>query len=179
MVATLVRLLLLTLMWVALQGTLSVGNVLLGLGFGVAILQLSSPLFDADDPAESRRLSEGGRPLARLWRIFVLLLVFLRELIVSALQMAKYTIQPTLQINPAIIEYPLDVKSGREITVLANLISLTPGTLSLDVSPDNDYLYVHAISVESNDGAEVIADIKGSLEKHVSRALGSREQDLL
>lgn len=174
MVATLVRLLLLTLMWVALQGTLSVGNVLLGLGFGLAILQLSAPLFDADNPVESRRLSEGIRPLARLWQVVVLLLVFLRELIVSALQMAKYTIQPTLQINPAIIEYPLDVTTGREITVLANLISLTPGTLSLDVSPDKDYLYVHAISVETDDGAEVVVDIKESLEKHVSRALGPK-----
>lgn len=172
MVATLVRLLLLTLMWVALQGTLTVGNVLLGLGFGAAILRLSAPLFDPEDPMESRRLSEGVRPLARTWRVFVLLLVFLRELVVSGLQMAKYTIQPTLQINPAIIEYPLDVQTGREITMLANLISLTPGTLSLDASPDCECLYVHAISVESEDGSEVIADIKGSLEKHVHRALG-------
>jgi multicomponent Na+:H+ antiporter subunit E len=174
MVATLVRLLLLVLLWVALQGTLSVGNVLLGLFFGWGILRLSRPLFDAEDPTESRKLRDGVRPLLRIWRIFVLLLVFLRELVVSALQVARYTIQPTLQIYPGIIEYPLDVKTGREITVLANLISLTPGTLSLDVSPECDCLYVHAISVESDDGAEVISDIKGSLEKHVSRALGPR-----
>jgi len=174
MVATLIRLLLLVLLWVALQGTLSVGNVLLGLIFGGGILRLSRPLFDPEDPTESRKLSEGVRPLLRLWRIFVLLLVFLRELVVSALQVARYTIQPTLQIRPAIIEYPLDVKTGREITVLANLISLTPGTLSLDVSPDCECLYVHAISVDTDDGAEVISDIKGSLEKHVSRALGPR-----
>lgn len=174
MVATLVRLLLLTLMWVALQGTLSVGNVLLGLVFGGAILKLSAPLFDVDDPTESRQLSEGVRPLSRLWRVLILLLVFLRELIVSGLQMARYTLQPTLQINPAIIEYPLDVQTAREITVLANLISLTPGTLSLDVSPEGEYLYVHAISVETPDGSEVVTEIKDSLEKHVGRALGPR-----
>jgi multicomponent Na+:H+ antiporter subunit E len=172
MVATLVRLLLLALLWVFLRGTLSVGNVLLGFVFGAGILQLSAPLFDADDPAESRRLREGGRLLVRLWRVLVLFLAFLRELVISALQTARYTLQPTLQINPAVIEYPLDVKTGREITVLANLISLTPGTLSMDVSPDNEYLYVHAISVETSDGAEVVADIKESLEKNVSRALG-------
>ncbi len=177
MVATLVRLLLLTLVWVALQGTLSVGNVVLGMIFGWAILRISEPLFDPEDPTESRRLSEGVRPLSRLWRVFVLLLVFLRELIVSALQVARYTIQPTLQINPAIVEYPLDVTTGREITTLANLISLTPGTLSLDVSPDCQCLYVHAISVDTEDGSDVVADIKGSLEKHVSRALGSRRDD--
>ncbi len=175
MVATLVRLLLLVLLWVALQGTLTVGNVLLGVIFGAAILRVSAPIFDPEDPTESRRLSEGIRPFSRLWRVFVLLVVFLRELTVSALQVARYTIQPTLQIRPAIVKYPLDVQTGREITILANLISLTPGTLSLDVSPDCHCLYVHAISVESDDGAEVIADIKGSLEKHVSRALGPKE----
>jgi len=175
MVATLIRLLLLVLLWVALQGTMSVGNVLLGVIFGAAILRVSTPLFDPEDSIETRRLSEGIRPFSRLWRIVVLFLVFIRELTVSALQVARYTIQPTLQIRPAIIEYPLDVQTGREITILANLISLTPGTLSLDVSPDCHCLYIHAISVETDDGSEVIADIKGSLEKHVGLALGPRE----
>jgi len=177
MVATLVRLLVLTLIWVALQGSLSVGTVLLGVVFSGLILRVSAPLFNPDDPSESRRLGSGIRPLIRAWRVFILLLVFLRELVVSAVEVARYTIQPTLQIHPAIIKYPLDVQTGREITTLANLISLTPGTLSLDVSPDCHCLYVHAISVETKDGAEVIADIKGSLEKHVSRALGPRRSD--
>lgn len=177
MITTAIRLLLLTLMWVALQGTLSVGNVLLGILFGAAILQLSGPLFKEEAPTESGQLRDGIRPLRRLWRVFVLLLVFLREMVTSAFEVAKFTLQPTLQIRPAIIEYPLDVKTGREITMLANLISLTPGTLSLDVSPDCECLFIHAISVESNDGSEVIAEIKGSLEKHVSRALGPRSSN--
>jgi multicomponent Na+:H+ antiporter subunit E len=95
-------------------------------------------------------------------------------MVMSAVQVARSTVQPTLQIRPAIIEYPLDVESAREITVLANMISLTPGTLSMDVSPDRKVLYVHAITVSTDDGSEVIAEIKGSLEKHVKRALGSR-----
>jgi len=176
MVATLVRLLLLTLIWVALQGSLSVGTVLLGLVVGVAILRLSEPLFDQSDPSETRTLRQGVRPIKRLWRVLVLLVVFLRELLVSALEVARYTLQPTLQIQPAIIEYPLDVQTPREITVLANLISLTPGTLSLDVGADRKHLYVHAISVETAHGSEVVEDIKNSLEKHVSLALGPREQ---
>jgi multicomponent Na+:H+ antiporter subunit E len=170
MIAPIVRVLILTLIWVALQGSLSLGTVLLGIVFGAAILRVSRPLFD--DPAEAEPARPGLRPLRRLWRVLVLLAVFLRELIVSALQVARYTLQPTLQIRPAIVEYPLDVQTPREITVLANLISLTPGTLSLDVSPDSKHLYVHAISVYSENGADVIADIKGSLEKHVGRALG-------
>ncbi len=175
MVATSIRIFLLTLVWVALQGTLSVGNVLLGVVFGGVILRVTRPLFDVEDPSESRRFREGGRPLIRTWRVLVLLVVFLRELIISAVQVVRYVLQPTLKIRPAIIEYPLDVQTPREITVLANLISLTPGTLSLDVSPDNTYLYIHAISVETDDGAEVIDEIKSSLEKHVGRALGPSE----
>lgn len=175
MIATIVRLLLLILMWVALQGSLSVGTVLIGLLTAGGILWISDPLFKEEAVTASGSLRRGVRPVMRLYRFLVLLLVFLRELLVSAVQMAWYVIQPTLQIRPAIIEYPLDVKTGREITTLANLISLTPGTLSLDVAPDCQCLYVHAISVETDDGSEVIADIKGSLEKHVSRALGPRE----
>lgn len=175
MTATIVRLLLLLVMWVALQGSLSVGTVLMGLLAAGGILWISDPLFKEEAVTASGSLQRGVRPFARLYRFFVLVLVFLRELLVSAVQMAWYVIQPSLQIRPAIIEYPLDVKTGREITTLANLISLTPGTLSLDVAPDCECLYVHAISVETADGSEVIADIKGSLEKHVSRALGPRE----
>lgn len=174
MLATSIRIFLLTLVWVALQGTISFGNVLLGVVFGWAILRLSRPLFDSGESAESRRLSEGGRPITRTWRVVVLLVVFFREMVMSALQVAWLTLQPTLQIRPAIIEYPLDVQSAREITVLANMISLTPGTLSMDVSPDRKCLYVHAISVSTDDGRDVIAEIKGTLEKHVGRALGSR-----
>jgi multicomponent Na+:H+ antiporter subunit E len=175
MVASAVRLLILVVIWVAMQGHLSVGTVLVGGLFGAAILRISRPLFEGNEASPGGRFREGVRPLRRLWRVFVLLLVFLRELLVSALQVARYTLQPTLQIHPAIIEYPLDVQTPREITMLANLISLTPGTLSLDVSPDRTCLYIHAISVDTDDGAEVIADIKGSLEKHVGRALGPRE----
>ena len=173
MAGSIVRVLILTVLWVALQGSLSLGNLLLGVLFGVAILWLSRPLFERA-PGQDRPSEGPMRPLKRFWRGFVLLLVFLRELVISAAQVTRYVLQPTLQINPAIIEYPLDVQSPREITVLANLISLTPGTLSLDVSPDRSCLYVHAISVSTDDGADVIADIKGSLEKHVGRALGPR-----
>lgn len=174
MVSTVVRLVLLTLIWVALRGALSLGNVLLGLVFAAAILRVSRPLFEVEEGTSSAEGVRGFRPLLRIWRTIVLALVFFRELLVSAVQVARYTLQPTPKIRPAIIQYPLDVETGREITTLANLISLTPGTLSLDVAPDCQCLYIHAISVETDDGAEVISDIKGSLEKHVSRALGPR-----
>jgi multicomponent Na+:H+ antiporter subunit E len=174
MFATFVRVLLLALIWAALQGTFALTTVLLGAVFAGGVLGLTQPLF-ADDVDTPRGI---GRTVQvfftrSAWTV-VLLLVFLRELVVSGVQVAGYTLQPSLQVKPGVVAYPLDVQTDREITVLANLISLTPGTLSLDVSPDRAHLYIHAISVESQEGKTVIRDIKGSLEQYVSRALGPR-----
>jgi multicomponent Na+:H+ antiporter subunit E len=66
-------------------------------------------------------------------------------------------------MNPAIIAVPLDVKTDMEITLLANVITLTPGTLSLDVSNDKKVLYVHAAYVE--DREEFVQDLKNGFEK--------------
>lgn len=168
MLTTIVRILLLTFVWAAMHGSFSPGILLLGALFSGVILYISQPLFNPDEDGSF----SGTRPLRRIWRNLVLGVVFIREVILSALQVVWYVIQPTLTIQPAIIEYPLNVQTDREITVLANMISLTPGTLSMDVAPDRSAIYIHAIMVTTDDGQEVIDGIKSSLEKHVSRALG-------
>jgi multicomponent Na+:H+ antiporter subunit E len=70
---------------------------------------------------------------------------FLKELVLSSVRVAIDVIRPQLTMRPAVISVPLDVTSDAEITLLANLISLTPGTLSVDVSDDRSCLYVHAM----------------------------------
>jgi multicomponent Na+:H+ antiporter subunit E len=170
MIGTFVRTAILTVFWAALQGSFSPGNLVFGVLLSYAIVRFSRPLFDGSEPTE--RISTSVRPLRRLWRFFVMVLVFLRELVVSSLQVAKITVQPSLDIRSGIIKYPLDVTTDREITALSNLITLTPGTMTLDVSRDRSHLYVHTMNVETEGGEEVIADIKGTLEKHVHRGLG-------
>jgi len=169
--ATLVRVLLMTLVWAALQASFSPGTLLLGALFSWVILRISRPLFNRNEPG----VFPASRPIRRIWRNLVLIVVFVREVVLSALQVVWYVIQPTLTIRPAIIEYPLNVQTDREITVLANMISLTPGTLSLDVAPDRSVIYIHAITVSTADGQDVIDEIKSSLEKHIGRALGPDE----
>jgi len=169
--ATLVRVLLMTLVWAALQASFSPGTLLLGALFSWVILRISRPLFNRNEPS----VFPASRPIRRIWRNLVLIVVFVREVVLSALQVVWYVIQPTLTIRPAIIEYPLNVQTDREITVLANMISLTPGTLSLDVAPDRSVIYIHAITVSTADGQDVIDEIKSSLEKHIGRALGPDE----
>ena len=57
-------------------------------------------------------------------------------------------VTPGLSMTPRIIRYPVSGLSPIELTTLANAISLTPGTLSIDVSPDDEWLYVHAMYAE-------------------------------
>ena len=66
------------------------------------------------------------------WLSFIAL--FVKELILSALKVAWLVLQPRINIRPAIIAYPLTVTTDAQITLLANMITLTPGTLSVDVS---------------------------------------------
>ena len=66
------------------------------------------------------------------------------------------------EITPAIVAIPLTAETDAEIAFLANLISLTPGTLSLDVSTDRQVLYIHAIDVK--DIEKLRTDIKSGLE---------------
>jgi len=174
MIATLVRALVLTLIWAALQGSFSIGNLLFGFVLGLTIVLFARPLYASGDDREPTGSSASLRPIRRFWRFVVLVLVFFRELIISSVQVASYIVSPRLQIRSGIVEYPLDVATDLEITALANLITLTPGTMTLDVDPDQKRLYVHSMTVESDDGREVVEEIKNSLEKHVHRALGPR-----
>jgi multicomponent Na+:H+ antiporter subunit E len=90
-------------------------------------------------------------------------------LLLANLRVAADVIAPRLRARPGIVAIPLDAKTDAEITVLANLITLTPGTLSIDVSDDRRTLYVHALFVD--DAASLVRDIKQSLERRVLEAM--------
>ncbi len=85
--------------------------------------------------------------MTRMWRWLVLLGYFVRELILGALNVAWLVVQPRRRPRPAFISYPLTVTTDLQITLLAYLITLTPGTLSVDVSDDRKTLLVHTLDV--------------------------------
>ena len=97
-----------------------------------------------------------------------LILLFGKELILSALRVAWLAVRPTMNIRPAIVAYPLTVTSDAQITLLANMITLTPGTLSVDVSDDRKWLYVHAIDIASKEA--LIGSIAAGFETRILRA---------
>ena len=148
----------LALVWAAITGNFTAVNLLLGaaIGAGTALLLrhwFVSPLV-----------------LRRLRRIAALALLFIRELLVSAVRVAVIVVTPNLRarLRPAIIAFPLSVKSDAEITLLANLITLTPGTLSVDVSEDRRFLHIHVIDL--SDREAFIAGIATGFERQVMEA---------
>jgi multicomponent Na+:H+ antiporter subunit E len=141
--------------WAAATGSFTLPNLLLGAVVAVAALfvvraYVSRPSF-----------------LPRTLRILGLAVTFVRELILSAFRVARLVIRPDVNahIKPAIIAFPLTAKSDAEITLLANLITLTPGTLSVDVSEDRLRLYIHAIHV--TDREAFVRDIADGFERQV------------
>jgi multicomponent Na+:H+ antiporter subunit E len=130
---------LLALAWMALTGDWSVSAAVFSLALGALLLRFARPLG-----------GEGFRRV-RLLRLPGFLLFFLKELVVANLAVAAAVIAPAGRLRPAIVAVPLTVDRDAEIALLANLISLTPGTLSLDVSPDRRTLYVHAMATASPD----------------------------
>ena len=87
---------------------------------------------------------------------------FAKELVLSALKVAWLAVQPQVRLRPAIIAYPLTLVSDLQITILANMITLTPGTLSVDVSEDRKTLFIHAIDVGSRE--RVIGNVAAGFE---------------
>jgi multicomponent Na+:H+ antiporter subunit E len=145
--------LLLALAWGALTGQFYPANLLFGYLLGFLLLWI---IF---------RNQEGQRYFSRVPKIVEFLLFFLRELVVANLRVARTVLSPRLNIKPGVIAVPLDLKTDAEITLLTNLLTLTPGTLSLDVSTDHRILYVH--TMDFADADEFRSQIKDGFERRV------------
>lgn len=142
-----------TLFWLLLTGSLTVLNTLLGLGVSaLALLVLRGQLPEVDFDI-------------RLWPALRLKLLFFRELMRSATRVARLVLSPKMAIAPGVVAVPVSLQRDAEITLLANLITLTPGTLTVDVSEDRRALYVHAL--EADDPEAVKRDIRSGFERAI------------
>jgi multicomponent Na+:H+ antiporter subunit E len=112
-----------------------------------------------------RRFFESRFYLLRVIAVINLLFIFIRELILSNIAVLKVLLKPKLDVRPGIFAYPTVLEEDWQIMVLSNLITLTPGTLVIDVSPDNKILYVHAMDI--GDAEESIDSIKNTFEKAI------------
>jgi multicomponent Na+:H+ antiporter subunit E len=132
--------LLLALAWVVLSGDFTGLNLVVGLMFGYIALLLIEPQVEALQ----------GYP-ARIPRILGFIGFFIKELLMANLKVAFDILTPPWHMKPGVIAMPLEARTELEITMVANLISLTPGTLSLDVSDDRKVLYIHAMFLDDEE----------------------------
>ena len=147
----------LALSWAALVGSFSLPSLLVGFAISYAALWVARPLFGETAYFE------------KVWRCLSLVGLFVYELLVSSLRVVWDVITPAHLSRPGIIAMPLDAKGDGEIFVVAGLISLTPGSLCLDVTPDRKVLYVHAMFVDDPDALR--RQLKDGLERRVIEAL--------
>lgn len=148
---------LLTMIWVFLTGKFVFINFIFGYLLSFFVLWLISR-------------NEKSRKYFKIFpRVIAFIFFFLYELIKANIQVAADVVTPKFYMKPGIVMLPLDVKSNLEITLLANLISLTPGTLSLDVSEDRKVLYVHAMYI--HDKEDFIKNIKNGFERRILNIL--------
>lgn len=129
-----VRALGLALAWIALTGELSVPALAEALGLGLLCALVTAP----------RRKSSLGW-LRRLPQALSLALFFLWELVLSNVRVAGIVVRGERALAPAFVAVPLALEHEGAIALLANLVTLTPGTLSVDVSPDRRTLFVHVL----------------------------------
>lgn len=150
--------LVLALTWAALMGQGTLSALASGFALGFIALWILQPLLGGD-----------RRYFLRVVYGVRLLLLFAWELLVSSLHVAWDVLTPEHRARPALVEVPLDLHSDLGVLLLTNLISLTPGTLSIDVSVDRRRLLVHAMFAEDPD--RIRRDIKGGMERWVREAL--------
>ncbi|GAB5447958.1 Na+/H+ antiporter subunit E [Gymnodinialimonas sp.] len=144
--------------WAALTGDISLPNLLVGFALGSAALFATRPLYPGCD-----------RYFSRATKWVKLVLAFVWELFASSVQVVYDVLTPEHKSRPGIISVPLDTEGEMAILVMTNYISLTPGTLSLDVTEDRKTLYIHAMFAD--DPEEIRRSIKEGVERRVKEAM--------
>lgn len=127
--------LVLLVVWLLLVRSLAVGELLLGTLLAVAIPLLTRGFWEP--------LPHIRRPL----KLARFVLVVLWDIIVANLQVSRLILSFKRQAQPGFIEYPLEVKERLAITLLANTITMTPGTVSTSIRPDGESLLIHALDM--------------------------------
>ncbi|WP_164216255.1 Na+/H+ antiporter subunit E [Virgibacillus sp. YIM 98842] len=144
---------LMAVIWMLLQNSYSIVDFLFGYIIGILIL------------FALRRFLVFDFYFRRVWAFIKLTIIFFKELVLANIDMIKIILKPKMDIKPGIVAIPTQLETDLEITLLAALITLTPGTLSMDFSDDSSLIFVHAIDIDSKE--DTIRNILDSFEKAI------------
>lgn len=139
--------------WFLLQNKVSFGTLLIGL-----ILAILIPMYTVR--AREHRTTM-HKPLLAIQYFFILL----ADIIVSNFNIAAIILMPRKRIQPALIEFPLDISGSVPVTILASTISLTPGTISAELGRDGRSLLIHGLNVQ--DPEATVRQIKQRYERRL------------
>lgn len=143
--------LLMLIVWLLLVHSLSPGHLLLGSALAIAIPLSIRRFWDEQPRVKQHRLL-----LRYALRVF-------GDIIVANLQVAWLIINPRRRMRPAFVEYPLMLEERFAITILANTITLTPGTVSANLRLDGRSLLIHALDV--GDEQDLVEEIRERYER--------------
>lgn len=133
-------------MWVVLNNSFMLGTLLLGLFFGWLIPMVLDPI-----------LLQRTRPW-HPWKLAKLLTIVLWDIIVSNFHVARLNLGPVHKLRPAFLEVPVELQNDTALSVLVSIVSMTPGTISADLSEDKRTLLVHGLDVVDENA--IIQEIK-------------------
>ena len=144
---------LLSLVWVALTGQLNYPNFFFGFFLGFWILWILARTGTLND----------RHYFFKVPKLILFFFFFLYDMIRANLEVTREILTPKLNMTPGIIAYEHQLKSDFEITMLTNLIALTPGTMVLKISPDKRFLFIHSFYLK--DKEKFVERLRNGLEK--------------
>tara|TARA_B110000003_G_C16295518_1_gene396672 strand:- start:95 stop:565 length:471 start_codon:yes stop_codon:yes gene_type:complete len=143
--------LLLFAVWLLLNNTVAPGHIVLATFLAIVIPLITSGMQDSQPSFH--------KPLVTLRYVIMVI----GDIIVANFEVAALVIGPNKKLNPAFIAVPIEIEHELPITILASTVSLTPGTVSAEISEDKQWLYVHVLHMTDKD--ELIALIKQRYER--------------
>lgn len=147
-----------TLLWVLLSGHYSLGNFILGFIFGYMVL-----LFCL------RKNPSFNRYFYKVPTAIHFMAFFIYDLVIANVKVAYDIVTPTHMMKPAVLKVPITLKGDAQIALFGNLITVTPGSLALDVSSDKQWLFVHVMYLE--DEPQQLAQFR-ALETRIKNLVG-------
>jgi len=145
--------LVLAIVWALLMGSIDLPNLIVGFLLGYVVLWLVQPVMGKT--SYFRHVPQAVRFLG----------YFFKELAIANLVVARDVLSPRPRRRPGVVAVPLDARTDAEITFLAMVVILTPGTLVLDVSEDRKTLYVHTMFLDSPE--QTRKEVKDGFERRV------------
>jgi multicomponent Na+:H+ antiporter subunit E len=152
-------------MWIVLTASLDPQELLTGAVCSAFVAAISHGLLFRNGIAEKLNPKRIGYLLAYMPS-------YILAEIKAHIDVIKRILNPRMPINPGIVKVPTVLKTDMGITGLANAITMTPGTLSVEVVEEEPCLYVHWIDVRATEPEKTEAEIAGGFEKYLRRIFG-------